>query len=615
MVMIPRAFARTPTRASAALSAAFPGFFLLLLPVLLLALLPAPAAAQINPGPGDWGDAPEGVVAYPSLGVIGNFPTCFGGPAGFVWHGNPGPASDAYWGPTVDTELDGNAGICPPPPYEQDECWGPFDGDGGLVSPDTYSIVGGIVVPCGQVPPRSLGTACQSILPGSSFDARLTNNTNVVCFANVLFDWNQDGQWGGSSMCGAIPAPEHAIQNVPIPPGFSGLLSTIYGGAIQIGPNSGYVWVRLSIMDAAVPQGWIGAGTYPHGETEDYLVRIDPNQGDLYEYGDAPEGVPAYPSGVLGQFPTCLGVGAPGSYVRHGQSNLVGFGPTVDWETDGNANVCPAPPYDQDECNGSAGDAGILFPMPITLTPAATPTVCANGNAGPDLTGCFTAKWGVDIDIYLHNSSPNYRLVSVLADWDGDGKWTTAVTPCPGSASPAHEQVLLNWTVPAGYTGSLSGLAPPDFRIGDPPENMCWMRFTLHDLPVPANWDGSGTFSDGETEDYLFRISEPPVDAPELGESSTIRRGLELDSVRPNPTTTGTTVSLSTDRAGQITVNVYDAAGRLVNQVSDRWESGGPHDFTWDGRDASNRQAVPGVYFVRATQAGKAVTAKVVRVK
>ena len=44
--------------------------------------LAAPAAlAQVYPGIGEWGDAPEGATAYPSLGVMGLFPTCYGGPA------------------------------------------------------------------------------------------------------------------------------------------------------------------------------------------------------------------------------------------------------------------------------------------------------------------------------------------------------------------------------------------------------------------------------------------------------------------------------------------------------------------------------------------------------
>lgn len=613
--MIPRSSARPPCRASVALSATpFPVCFVLLSAV-LLALLPAPAAAQVDPGPGDWGDAPEGVIAYPSLGVIGLFPTCLGGPAPFVWHGNPGAPVDMYWGPNVDTEIDGNAGICPPPPYEQDECWGPFDGDGGLLAPDTYSINAGLVVPCGQTPPKALGTACQviSVLPGGPFDANIRNNSGLDGFANVLFDWDQSGTWGGGSVCPGGPAPEHAIVNVPVPAGYAGPLSGLYGGSIQIGPKSGHIWIRLNLSEQPVPAGWAGDGIFDLGEAEDYLVRVDPEQDELGEFGDAPEGALAYPSGVIGEFPTCIAVG-PAGYVYHAPIDAVYFGPTLDWEFDGNANFCPPPNYDQDECNGGGGDGGILFPMPLTLVVGAIPTTCPNGAVGPDLVGCFVARWGADIDIDVHNHLPDDRLVSVLADWDGDGKWTGAIQVCPNGVG-VSERVLMNLVVPGGYNGPLSGLLPPDFVVGTPADGLSWFRFTIHDTPVPANWDGSGNFGDGETEDYLFRIQPPPVDAPELGDASPMRHGLELQGVRPNPMTSETTVKLATDRAGWMTVKVYDPAGRLVATLNDGWRNAGTHAFTWGGRDAANREATPGVYFVRATQTGKAVTAKIVRVE
>ena len=48
----------------------------------ILLSLPGVMLAQQHPGPGEWGDAPEGAPAYPALGIAGAFPTCFGGPSG-----------------------------------------------------------------------------------------------------------------------------------------------------------------------------------------------------------------------------------------------------------------------------------------------------------------------------------------------------------------------------------------------------------------------------------------------------------------------------------------------------------------------------------------------------
>src|SRR4029078_3092236 len=54
------------------------------------------------------------------------------------------------------------------------------------------------------------------------------------------------------------------------------------------------------------------------GETEDYPVTIapqDPCLAGYVDFGDAPEGdqFPAYSSGVIGRFPTCISPGPVGS--------------------------------------------------------------------------------------------------------------------------------------------------------------------------------------------------------------------------------------------------------------------------------------------------------------
>ncbi|HMB68745.1 MAG TPA: FlgD immunoglobulin-like domain containing protein, partial [bacterium] len=567
------------------------GIVVLALLLLFVALLAAAASAQPgHPGPGDWGDAPEGALAYPSIGVVGLFPSCFGGPAGFIWHGNPGPPVDMYWGFTVDDELDGNAGICPPPPYEMDECWGPFDGDGGLAIPDTHTINAGLVVPCGQQPPRALGTTCQvlNLVPGGPLEANIVNNSGVPGYVNVLIDWDQSGTWGGQSLCAGAPTPEHVIQNLPVPPFYAGPLSGLAPGPVQVGPRDGYVWMRLTLGEQPVQAGWDGSGLFDLGETEDYLVRIDPTT--VGELGDAPEGALAYP-GVMGNFPTCIAVG-PGSYVYHAPVSEAFFGPDLDWEGDGNANVCPPPAYDQDECDNNGVDGGILMPAPLTLTAAGTLTTCPTGNVGPALVGCLPARWGVDIDIEVTNNSPADRFVNVLADWNGNGSWGPNGQVCPDGVSPV-EHVLVDFVVPAGFSGPLSTLSPPDFKVGIPADGLSWFRFTISDLTVASGWDGAGQFGSGETEDYLFRVAPAPVDAPELALDGA-GSGLRLDSVRPNPTASVATVQLATARAGELDVRVYDAAGRMVTALYRGPVDAGAHAFVWDGRGATGAEVTPG---------------------
>ena len=248
----------------------------------------------------DFGDAPEGGEAYPSSGVMGQFPTCktVGMPLNWIQHG----LGWAHFGTAWDAEPDGDAGLCPPPgcfpTYDDDECY--LDGDAGLIVPEPYTInaTTGAVVTCPQSAGTPLGLTCQTATWGTDVDIFVVNNmpNEAVGYVNVLMDWNQDGQWAfnGSTTCAAVPVPEHVLVNQLIPAGYIGPLSGVPGGVpnFQIGPNPGYVWTRFTISEREVPlgiknfnthnsglqvlpDGWHGAGEFEDGETEDYLLRID----------------------------------------------------------------------------------------------------------------------------------------------------------------------------------------------------------------------------------------------------------------------------------------------------------------------------------------------------
>jgi hypothetical protein len=234
-----------------------------------------------------------------------------------------------------------------------------------------------------------------------------------------------------------------------------------------------------------------------------------------FDYGDAPEGAPAYPySLVIGAFPTCKNVPTAG-YIEHDNFGAW-FGPSYDFEGDGNGGCCPLfnpDSYDQDECFND-GDAGLIKPEPYTLEGSTIVTPCPGCSGSPLGTVCQQARWGSDIDIYVHNTMPGHpeylpAYVNVLVDWNQDGQWGGSCS-CPG-ANTTPEHVLVNFVVPAQYIGTLSTLSPADFTIG-PEQGYVWTRFSITESPVAEDWDGSGEFEDGETEDYLLRIDgEMPV--------------------------------------------------------------------------------------------------------
>jgi len=227
-------------------------------------------------------------------------------------------------------------------------------------------------------------------------------------------------------------------------------------------------------------------------------------------FGDAPEGTTAlaYPDiGVFGRFPTCMTVG-PANWVQHTNFGAY-FGLIVDFELDGNAGLCQGascfPPYDQDECFAD-GDAGLIMPQSFTIDQLLNYVTCPQSTGSPLGIACQTAIWGQNIDIDVHNLMPSgtTAYVNVLIDWNRSGEWS-GTSFCPTAGTPEH--VLVNFPVPPGYQGPLSTLGPPAFLIGPVP-GYVWARFSITETPVMVPWDGSGTFADGETEDYLLLVIE-----------------------------------------------------------------------------------------------------------
>lgn len=228
----------------------------------------------------DFGDAPEGVIAYPDDGVVGMFPTCVTvGPASWIQHTSRG---QLYFGAKVDLESDGNGGQCPtftPNLYDVDETF-ETDGDAGLIMPRAYTIKGSpgfqTVVDLSTTGLESMGNACMIATWGAAIDIRVHNSRSdrQPAYVNVLFDWNHDGLWAGASRCADVNVPEHVLVNFAVPYGYDGPLSALGPQSFKMGPRGGYVWARFSITEQPVPKDWNGDGAFDEGETEDYLLSL-----------------------------------------------------------------------------------------------------------------------------------------------------------------------------------------------------------------------------------------------------------------------------------------------------------------------------------------------------
>lgn len=204
-----------------------------------------------------------------------------------------------------------------------------------------------------------------------------------------------------------------------------------------------------------------------------------PTQAVRGEFGDAPDGLPAgYENPrVIGRFPTrlkSLNSAVTGAHIRNPGADRLGR--TVTLEADAND------PADSDQVpnliNRDGGDDGV-----IALT--------AQIDREP-------VEARLTVEVTIDDAAPGgVRFVNVLIDTDRDGRWS-------GLRAAGSEWAIRNWrvSVPPGTSATLQS---NPFALDDDGQlpDAAWMRVLLTRREIDAErWDGSGSWSFGEVEDY-----------------------------------------------------------------------------------------------------------------
>lgn len=93
------------------------------------------------------------------------------------------------------------------------------------------------------------------------------------------------------------------------------------------------------------------------------------------------------------------------------------------------------------------------------------------------------------------------------------------------------------------------------------------------------------------------------------------RFGAVLKQNRPNPTTGPNRIAWELAEAAQVSLTVFDAAGRRVRSLVQGHLATGSHDAFWDGRDDAGRQVASGIYFYELNVAGQRQAQKILQVR
>lgn len=128
------------------------------------------------------------------------------------------------------------------------------------------------------------------------------------------------------------------------------------------------------------------------------------------------------------------------------------------------------------------------------------------------------------------------------------------------------------------------------------------------------SWDGSRVHIDGFSGAGSTVLVQWDVGVGVPGPESTIR-DVQLSAGRPNPFGRGLVTELALPRRANVFLEVLDVQGRRVRLLLDEPREAGVHRVEWDGRDAYGRSVANGVYFLRATALGKALSTKAVKLQ
>jgi hypothetical protein len=79
-------------------------------------------------------------------------------------------------------------------------------------------------------------------------------------------------------------------------------------------------------------------------------------------------------------------------------------------------------------------------------------------------------------------------------------------------------------------------------------------------------------------------------------------------SLFPNPFSDYSTIQFEIKKSGDISINVYELNGKLINTLINKYMVAGKHNINWDGSNENGTKVKPGLYFIRVQAAKNIIT-------
>ena len=117
-----------------------------------------------------------------------------------------------------------------------------------------------------------------------------------------------------------------------------------------------------------------------------------------------------------------------------------------------------------------------------------------------------------------------------------------------------------------------------------------------------------------DEENYLEQVWN--VNVPVHNDNSAVTPLITgIVSNYPNPFNPDTTIQYSLKKAGNVSINIYDLAGKLVKSLYSGYKPLGTHTESWNGLNSRNQVVASGVYYVRMQSEGNCDIRKIMLMK
>jgi hypothetical protein len=239
---------------------------------------------------------------------------------------------------------------------------------------------------------------------------------------------------------------------------------------------------------------------------------------------------------------------------------------------------------------------------------------------------CVTDGSGGAIVVWRDPRSGDYDIYAQRIDSDGNNVWATDGIPIKsGSGNQRNPRVcddgaggaLIAWVDEYRGDGDIYCRAvggDGGFLWGPGSVPVCTDPGLQEGIVMAKHCGGGAVIAwlDYQNSDcgeiYIDWFTQPSTDSP----TPPLAEEIFLEQNRPNPFNPATTISFSIRSAGDVSLRIYDSAGRLVRNLIDGHRSEGSHSVEWDGTNDSGARVSSGVYHYRLTAGGEMRSRKMV---